>query len=84
MIAFPVLRYGNVTSDAVLDREHVNVVTMKVDEDISVIIADRFYKELYCEKWTGAFQRLTTTFKRDEKKALQILMDFCTVSLYHT
>lgn len=76
-------RYRSVTADEVIEREDVNLVTMNVDEDVPVAISERFYKELYCDKWANAFDKLTTTFKRDEKKALQILMDFCTEVYLH-
>ncbi|XP_033742477.1 GRIP and coiled-coil domain-containing protein 2-like isoform X2 [Pecten maximus] len=76
-------RYRGVTADEVIEREDVNLVTMKVDEDIPIAISERFHKELYCDKWANAFEKLNTTFKRDEKKALQILMDFCTEVYLH-
>lgn len=42
-------------------------------------ISERFAVELYGGLWREAFEKLTTVFKREEKKSLQILMDFCTV-----
>lgn len=42
-------------------------------------ISERFGVELYGGVWREAFEKLTTVFKREEKKSLQILMDFCTV-----
>lgn len=44
-------------------------------------ISERFAVELYGGLWQEAFEKLTTVFKREEKKSLQILMDFCTVIL---
>ncbi|XP_060065873.1 golgin subfamily A member 6-like protein 24 [Ylistrum balloti] len=75
--------YRSVTADEVIERDDVTLVTMKVDEDVPINISERFHKELYCDKWANAFEKLNTTFKRDEKKALQILMDFCTEVYLH-
>ncbi|XP_022325593.1 uncharacterized protein LOC111125769 isoform X2 [Crassostrea virginica] len=46
-------------------------------------ISERFAVELYGGLWREAFEKLTTVFKREEKKSLQILMDFCTEAYLH-
>lgn len=46
-------------------------------------ISERFGVELYGGLWREAFEKLTTVFKREEKKSLQILMDFCTEAYLH-
>ncbi|XP_062584232.1 uncharacterized protein LOC134246000 isoform X2 [Saccostrea cucullata] len=46
-------------------------------------ISERFSVELYGGLWREAYEKLTTVFKREEKKSLQILMDFCTEAYLH-
>lgn len=57
-------------------------LTVPIADDTSRLhkISERFAVELYGGLWCEAYQKLTTVFKREEKKSLQILMDFCTVS----
>ncbi|XP_061189442.1 uncharacterized protein LOC133197431 isoform X2 [Saccostrea echinata] len=53
------------------------------DIDRLRIISERFSVELYGGLWREAYEKLTTVFKREEKKSLQILMDFCTEAYLH-